>query len=140
MFETKIYWHNAEQDILIMEVNGDSNDWDWKKSYAATETFKAEAESVGHPIYTILIFHNNPPIPKDSIFANIKRLMDIHPKNEVLAFFVGTNRFFSKVLNTAAQIYGFRAILGNFRFVLSKAEALETIEAHRKIISQHSSF
>ena len=136
MFQTDIYWHNSERDILIMEVTGDSSDWDWAKSYSAMEKFKAEAESVVHPVYTILIFHKTPPIPKDSIFANVKRLMDIHPKNEVLAFFVGTNKFFSKILNTAGQIYGFRAILGNFRFVVSKSEALEMIEAHRQKFAQ----
>jgi hypothetical protein len=136
MFQTSIYWHDSDQTILIMEVTGDTSDWDWKKSYSAMENFKTEAESVMHPVYTILIFHKPPPIAKDGIFANVKRLMDIHPNNQVLAFFVGTNSLFGKVLNTVGQIYGFRAILGKFRFAVSKSEALEMIETHRKMLQQ----
>lgn len=131
MLDYHIYWYDDEQTILIMDVRND--DWEWKYTLQALREFFAEAETVTHPIYTVTIFRYTPPNspPDGGLFEQVRDVMRQRPDHEVLTIFVGANSFYAAVLNVVRRMFGFRRLLGQFRFEATLEAALAEIDAEK---------
>lgn len=129
MFDATLDWYDSEQTILIMEVQADI--WEWENTLSVMRELKQKSESVEHDVYTILMFNNTPPTPGRDVFRNVRQIIKLHPENNRLTIFVGTNTLFRAIFKTVNKLYLLKNIFDDFRYVATKEQALEIIQQEK---------
>lgn len=126
----RYHWYNAEKTILFCDVNPAG--WRWEDIYQSLYEQMTLMAEVEHTVHTIFSFNDIPHIPRQNVMHHMRHLISIHAPNEGLSVFVGTNMFFSYLMNTVGQVHGLRGIVGKFRFVNNVDHALREINHYEQ--------
>lgn len=127
---SRMYWYDSEQTILINEVTGR---WNWDEAYDTISTLNGTVRQSDHSVYTIHWFRSAAyTSPQGMALRNLSKLIQDDPPNERLVFFVGTNGIFQGLVNTVIRAYKFTGLTSKYYFPKTLDDALRIIAKDRQ--------
>lgn len=126
----RLSWHNPERTLMLMEI---FSAWTWEEAFASVPKLNQLIEAEEHPVYTAYYYHSSDvsffPTGASSL-ANLRKIMELDPPNEMLVFFVRQDSLTRQFMNIVTKTYGFRQVLKKYRFVRSFDEVLAQMHEH----------
>lgn len=129
---SRIYWYDSEQTILINEVTGR---WNWEEAYDTIRTLNSTVRESDHSVYSIHWFRSAAyTSPQGMALRNLRNLIQDDPPNEKMVFFVGTNGIFQGLVNAVIRAYKFTGLTSKYYFMKTLDDALRIITQDRQNI------
>lgn len=127
----RISWYDDERTILLCEV---TRRWTWEEAYRVVAQMNEWCSTVNHGVYSVYVFGTNANLLPygSSAISSIRRLINTAHPNDRLVMFANAGTLVSRLIGVAAQVYGLRDIVANFRFPRDLEEALKEIEQHKR--------
>lgn len=127
---SQIYWHDAEQTIIIHLV---TQSWDWETAYESIKMLNETVLQQDNDVYTIHHLQAlSSFIPKGrNILTHFRRLVQFDPPNERLVILVAKSSIMTTFLKTVFQGASLSGIGSKYRFVETMDEAFAIIHEHK---------
>ena len=124
-----IRWYDDAHTILLCEP---PSNWTWDDAYTILKLMNGLCDTVEHGVYSVFYYRmtHASVLPKGNAVPHIRRLLNITHPNDELVIFVGANTFARRMIDMAGRLYGFRALVSDFRFV-------DTLDAMKATVRQH---
>lgn len=135
-----LYWKDAEQTVLVLEVTGL---WTWDEAHHWMQAIKQQRSMAGHTVYVVMHFYNDRAaiLPRSSsVFANLKYLM--LTTGQEMVVMVNTNKLMRGFMNILSRAYELHHVFAQFVFVETFEDALTRVDRakdyHRSLLDEEA--
>ncbi|MEL6149695.1 MAG: hypothetical protein AAFU54_02440 [Chloroflexota bacterium] len=126
---SQIYWHDADQSILVHHVNGA---WDWPDARFSIGMVNDILREHDRDVYTIHHFEGEGArLPRTNSLLTVRHLVAPDPPNEKVVIFLNAPQVLRRFIGVAASVYRLAQIEPKYVYVNSMIEALHVIEQRR---------